>query len=152
MEHVGDTPGLAPIVHDVSLTRGIPVRGRLIDQVSRRPVRGVVHYFLLDINPRYDELRWSLCAVPGAHRRRRLVLDRRPGRPGVAGRRRALRPVHQGRRRRSIQGGGEIRLYNNCTSPPQSTRTRRYFDTLVELDLPADSSGVERTIELIPSK
>jgi hypothetical protein len=27
-----------------------------------------------------------------------------------------------------------------------------YFDTLVELDLPADSSGVERTIELIPSK
>ena len=26
------------------------------------------------------------------------------------------------------------------------------LDTLVELDLPADSSGVERTIELIPSK
>ena len=27
-----------------------------------------------------------------------------------------------------------------------------FFDTLVELDLPANSSGAERTIELIPSK
>ena len=28
----------------------------------------------------------------------------------------------------------------------------KQFDTLLELDLPADSGGVERTIELIPSK
>ena len=150
MEHVGDTPGLAPIVHDVSLTRGIPVRGRLIDQVSRRPVRGVVHYFLLQDQPEVRRTPMVPVALPGAHRRRRLVLDRRPGRPGVAGRRRALRPVHQGRGRRSIQDCETV--VQHVHAPPPPTRTRGGFDTLVELNLPADSSGVERTIELIPSK
>ena len=57
IKRVGDTPGLAPIVCDVSLTRGITVRGRLVNGVSGRPVRGTVHYFLLHENPWYDKLR-----------------------------------------------------------------------------------------------
>ena len=123
MEHVGDTPGLAPIVHDVSLTRGIPVRGRLIDQVSRRPVRGVVHYFLLDINPRYDELRYSLslCQVPtdddGSFS---IVALDGPGLLAAA--------AHSDRFTKGvgvdrIQGGETVRTTR--TSPPPPTRTRR---------------------------
>ena len=109
MEHVGDTPGLAPIVHDVSLTRGIPVRGRLIDQVSGRPVRGVVHYFLLDDQPAgttNSDGSLSLCQVPtGDDGSFSIVaLDG----PGLLAASSVLRPVHQGRRRRSIQGGETV--------------------------------------------
>jgi hypothetical protein len=151
MEHIGDTPGLAPIVHDVSLTRGVPVRGRLIDQVSRRPVRGAVHYFLLDINPRFGELRWSLaaCRVPtdddGSFS---IVTLDGPGLLAVA--------AHSDR---FTKGVGVDRfkvaaksLYNNWFMAAPTDANPKFFDTLVELNLPADSSGVERTIELIPSK
>ncbi len=149
MEHVGDTPGLAPIVHDVSLTRGIPVRGRLIDQVSRRPVRGVVHYFLLDVNSRYDEFRWSLsfCQVPtdddGSFSI--VALDG----PGLL--------AASANSDRFTKGAGvdQIKVakpfYNSYGASPVNADPR-WLDTLVELNLPADSSGVERTIELIPSK
>jgi hypothetical protein len=149
MEHIGDTSGLAPIVHDVSLTRGIPVRGRLIDQVSRRPVRGVVHYFLLQENPRYNELRWSLpvCQVPtdddGAFSI--VALDG----PGLL-----AASAHSDR---FTKGVGVDRfklakpLYNSYGASPVNADPR-VLDTLVELNLPADSSGVERTIALIPSK
>jgi hypothetical protein len=148
MEHVGDTPGLAPIVHDVSLTRGVPVRGRLIDQVSRRPVRGVVHYFLLGINPRYNELRWSLSLC----RARTdddgsfsiVALDG----PGL------LAASAYSDRFASGVGVDRIKLelrYNTYLAAPICPNPKN-FDTLVELDLPADSGGMERTIELIPSK
>ncbi|MGP0066139.1 MAG: carboxypeptidase-like regulatory domain-containing protein [Isosphaeraceae bacterium] len=151
MEHVGDTPGLVPIVHDVSLTRGVPVRGRLIDQVSRRPVRGAVHYFLLDINPRFAELRYSLaaCRVPtdddGSFSM--VALDG-PGLLAAA--------AHSDR---FTKGVGVDRfkvaaksLYNNWYMAAPTDANPEFFDTLVELNLSADSSGVERTVELIPSK
>jgi hypothetical protein len=41
--------------------------------------------------------------------------------------------------------------YNTYFASPVNANPK-FFDTLVELNLPADSSGVERTIELIPSK
>ena len=151
MEHVGDTPGFAPIVHDVSLTRGITVRGRLIDQVSRRPVRGAVHYFVLGVNPRYDELRWSLalCQVPtdddGSFSI--VALDG----PGLL--------AASANSDRFTKGVGVDRfneaaksLYNNWYVALPTDANPQFFDSLVELNLPADSSGVEHTIELIPSK
>ncbi len=149
MERVGDTPGLAPIVHDVSLTRGIPVRGRLIDQVSRRPVRGVVQYFLLDINPRYDELRYSLslCRAPtGDDGSFSIVALDGPGLLGAS--------AYSDRFARGV-GVDRFKvakpLSDQYIASPLNAVTKA-FDTLVELELPADSSGVERTIELIPSK
>jgi RNA polymerase sigma factor (sigma-70 family) len=149
IEHVGDTPGLAPIVHEVSLTRGIPVRGRLIDQVSRRPVRGVVHYFLLTENPRYNELRWSLsfCQVPTGDDGAFSIV-------GLDGPGLLAASAHSDR---FTKGVGVDRfklakpLYNSYGASPVNADPRN-LDTLVELNLPADSSGVERTIELIPSK
>ena len=143
MEHIGDTPGLAPIVHDVSLTRGIPVRGRLIDQVSRRPVRGVVHYFVLDINPRYGELRWSLsfCQVPAG------VAARSRSSPWTA---RGCWPP-QRHSDRFTKGAGVDRFKVAKPSNPDPKTGlgwyvalpvdayAGYFDTLVELDLPADA-------------
>jgi hypothetical protein len=149
MEHVGDTAGLAPIVHDVGLTRGIPVRGRLIDQVSRRPVRGVVHYFLLDINPSYGELRYSLalCRVStGDDGSFSIVALAGPGLLGAS--------AYSDRFARGV-GVDRFKmaktLYNVYIASPLNADPTA-FDTLVELDLPADSSGAERTIELIPSK
>ncbi len=153
MEHVGDTPGLASIVHDVSLTRGIPVRGRLIDGASRQPVRGVVHYFLLAVNPRYDEHRWTLtlCRVPTDDDGRFSIvaLDG----PGLL--------AASANSDRFTRGAGVDRIKVAKLDDPDSNASYaaspyylnpRFFDTLVELDLPADSDGVERTIELIPSK
>jgi hypothetical protein len=149
-ERIGDTPGLAPIVHDVSLTRGIPVRGRLIDRLSGRPVRGVVHYFLLAENPRYDELRHFM-----------LTLSRAPtgddgsfsivalDGPGLL--------AASAYSDRFTKGVGVDHF--KVAKPPGDTHTAlpvsalpKAFDTLVELDLSAGSSGVERTIELIPWK
>ncbi len=157
MERVGDTPGLAPIVHHVSLTRGIPVRGRLIDQVSGRPVRGVVHYFLLSNNPRYDELRHfmlTLSRVPtGDDGSFSIVALDGPGLLATC--------TYSDRFTKGV-GVDRFRLAKP-SDPDPNARYSTYdafpvnanpkeFDTLVELDLPADSSGVERTIELIPSK
>jgi hypothetical protein len=149
MEHVGDTPGLAPIVHDVSLTRGIPVRGRLIDRVSGRPVRGVVQYFLLSVNPRYQELRHSLalCRAPtGDDGSFSIVAVDGPGLLAAS--------AYSDRFTRGV-GVDRFKvakpIYNSYIASPINADPKA-FDALVELDLPAGSSGVERTIELIPSQ
>jgi hypothetical protein len=149
MERVGNTPGLAPIVHDVSLTRGIPVRGRLIDQVSRRPVRGVVQYFLLDINPRYGELRYSLalCRAPtGDDGSFAIVALDGAGLLGAS--------AYSDGFTRSV-GVDRFKVakpFDDTYGASPTNVFPKSFDTLVELDLPAGSSGVEHTIELIPSK
>jgi protocatechuate 3,4-dioxygenase beta subunit len=150
MERVGDTPGLAPIVHDVSLTRGIPVHGRLVDRESGRPVRAVVAYFLLDINPKYGELRNSLalCRAPtdddGSFS---IVALDGPGLLGVS--------AYSSERFTRSVGVDRFKLakpsYNQYIATPANAEPKSY-DALVELDLPAGSNGVERTIELIPSK
>jgi RNA polymerase sigma factor (sigma-70 family) len=41
---VGDTEGLAPIVHDAELHRGVVIRGQVTDQSTGRPVRARVVY------------------------------------------------------------------------------------------------------------
>jgi hypothetical protein len=149
MERVGDTPGLAPIVHDVSLTRGIPVRGRLVEGESRRPVRGVVQYFLLEINPRYEELRYSLslCRAPtGDDGSYSIVALDGLGLLGAS--------AYSDRFARGV-GVDRFKVAkpssNQYIASPLNAMPEA-FDTLLELDLPADSSGVERTIELSPSK
>jgi hypothetical protein len=150
IERVGDSPGFAPIVHDVSLTRGISVRGQLIDVESGRPVRGVVHYFLLAINPRYDELRHFQLAqsrVPtGDDGSFSIVALDGPGLLAASA-----------YSDRFTKGAGVEQfklakpLYNSYNAFPVNAMPKA-FDSLVELDVPADSTGMERTIELIPSK
>ena len=149
MERVGDSPGLAPTVHDVSLPRGIPVRGRLIDRASGRPVRGVVQYFLLEINPKYNELRSSLavCRVlTGDDGSFSIVALDGPGLLAVA--------AHSDRfvSGVGVDGFKVAKPLNNSYNASPLNASPKAFDTLIELDLPADSAGVERTIELIPSK
>jgi RNA polymerase sigma factor (sigma-70 family) len=48
---VVDTPGLAPIVVDFALERGIAVRGKLFDKVTGKPISGRVSYVSLPNNP-----------------------------------------------------------------------------------------------------
>jgi hypothetical protein len=150
IERVGDTPGLEPIVHDVSLTRGIPVRGRLVNRVSGRPVRGTVHYFLLQENPRYGELRnlmLTLSRVPtdddGSFS---IVALDGPGLLAAAAHSdRFTKGVGVDRFKLAKPSGNSYNAYPINASP-------KALDTLVELNLAADSSGVERTLELVPSK
>ena len=150
MERVGDTPGLAPIVHDVSLTRGIPVRGRLVDRESGRPVRAVVEYFLLQENPRYDELRNSLAlcrAATGDDGSFSIVALDGPGLLGVS--------AYSSERFTRSVGVDRFKvakpMYNQYIAAPTNAQPKLY-DALVELDPPAGSKSVERAIELIPSK
>ena len=113
-------------------------------------MRGVVSYFLLSINPRYDELRHfmlTLSRVPtGDDGSFSIVaLDG----PGLL--------VASAYSDRFAKGVGVDRfklakpLYNSYNAFPINADPKA-LDTLVELNLPADSSGMERTIELIPSK
>ena len=108
-EHVGIPRASRRSCATSSLTRGVTVRAGSSTGASGRPVRGSVHYFLLAREPEVRRAPTLICVESGAHRRRRLVLHRRPGRPGVAGRR-PLRPVYQGRRQRSDQGGETARF------------------------------------------
>jgi RNA polymerase sigma factor (sigma-70 family) len=150
MVRVGDTPGLAPIVQDASLTRGIPVRGRLIDRVSGRPVRGLVHYFLLAENPRFDELRHfqvTFSRVPtGDDGSFSIVALDGPGLlAACAYSDRFTKGVGVDRFKVAKPSSDSYNAFPVNAIP-------KAFDTLVELDLPAGSGGVESTIELVPSK
>jgi RNA polymerase sigma factor (sigma-70 family) len=49
------TEGLKPITVDFALRRGVTVRFRLIDQETRKPVRGFVQYTLARSNPLWGE-------------------------------------------------------------------------------------------------
>jgi RNA polymerase sigma factor (sigma-70 family) len=52
---VGDTDGLKPIDLNFSLRRGVPVRFRLLDPATRRPVHGIAQYTLARANPLWTE-------------------------------------------------------------------------------------------------
>src|SRR5262249_11453335 len=52
---IGGTEGLKPIRLDFDLRRGVPVRFRLIDKVTRKPVHGIVQYDLVRSNPLWAE-------------------------------------------------------------------------------------------------
>jgi len=53
---IPDNIGLAPINADLEMVRGIPVRGRVTNKVSGKPVEGYVGYFPLFTNPNAREL------------------------------------------------------------------------------------------------
>jgi RNA polymerase sigma factor (sigma-70 family) len=53
--HLADTEGLRPLAADSVLRRGVPVRFRLIDKETRRPVRARVQYTPTQDNPFYAE-------------------------------------------------------------------------------------------------
>jgi hypothetical protein len=53
---IPDNLGLAPINADLEMVRGIPLRGRVTDKVSGKPVEGYVGYFPLYTNPNAREL------------------------------------------------------------------------------------------------
>jgi hypothetical protein len=56
---VKDTAGLEPLVVDFDLERGVPVKGRLTDKVTGKPVKGYVRFEALADNPNvkdYTEL------------------------------------------------------------------------------------------------
>jgi len=157
MERVGDTPGLTPIVHDVGLTRGISVRGRLVDQASGRPVRGVVNYFLLSINPRYDELRNFMLTqsqVPtGDDGSFSIVALDGPGLlAGSAYSDRFMKGVGVDSFKQAKPFDPDPNARSNAYIALPLNANPKAFDTLIELNPPADSSGVERTIVLVPSK
>src|SRR5205085_24255 len=54
-KRVGGTEGLKPIRLDFYLRRGVPVRFRLIDKQTRKPVHGIVQYDLVRANPHWAE-------------------------------------------------------------------------------------------------
>src|SRR5262249_4078766 len=67
---VADTPGLAPVTVDFKLERGVAVRGKLLDKVTGKPVRGRVSYVALPDNPNLKDftdinLPQALASDPG---------------------------------------------------------------------------------------
>jgi hypothetical protein len=52
---VGDTEGLRPIAVDFDVRRGVPVRVRLLNKETRKPVRGHIQYTLARSNPLWAE-------------------------------------------------------------------------------------------------
>jgi hypothetical protein len=49
---ITDTPGLGPLTVDIKLSPGIPVRGKVLDEQTGKPIPGArVHYYPLDPNP-----------------------------------------------------------------------------------------------------
>ena len=50
-----ESPGLEPITFDIAMKRGVFVRGKAIDKVTGRPIRGVVNYYAFADNPHIRE-------------------------------------------------------------------------------------------------
>lgn len=44
-----------PVTQDITLDRGVCVRGQLMEKITRRPIRGVVSYYPFPENPRFKE-------------------------------------------------------------------------------------------------
>jgi RNA polymerase sigma factor (sigma-70 family) len=76
---VADTEGLRPVTADVEVRRGVEVHCRLIDKVTREPVRGELRYTPLEVNPLFSE-----ALEPGGYRpSREFQRTRVPGPDGV---------------------------------------------------------------------
>jgi RNA polymerase sigma factor (sigma-70 family) len=52
---IPDAPGLGPLTVDFELQRGIPIKGRLTDRATGKPVQGWVSYLALADNPRLKD-------------------------------------------------------------------------------------------------
>jgi RNA polymerase sigma factor (sigma-70 family) len=67
--------GLRPVTADIELRRGVEVRCRLIDKVTREPVRGELRYTPLTTNPFYGEAELSPGLIPSREFGRHRVPD-----------------------------------------------------------------------------
>jgi RNA polymerase sigma factor (sigma-70 family) len=76
---VADTEGLRPATADLEVRRGVEVHCRLIDKMTREPVRGEIRYTPLGANPLYGEAESS----PGLIPTREFERHRVPGPDGV---------------------------------------------------------------------
>ena len=54
IDEIAPTDGLAPVVHDTELHRGVVVHGRVTDRSTGRPIRARVIYAPLMNNPHFD--------------------------------------------------------------------------------------------------
>jgi len=70
-----DTEGLSPLSVDIELRRGIEVRVRFIDKVTRKPVRGHVQTTPLCDNPYYAEAEFEPGDIPTREWFRRYAPD-----------------------------------------------------------------------------
>jgi RNA polymerase sigma factor (sigma-70 family) len=76
---VADTEGLRPVLADVEVRRGVEVHCRLIDKVTRKPVRGELRFTPLEVNTLFSE-----ALEPGGYRpSREFQRTRIPGPDGV---------------------------------------------------------------------
>jgi len=50
-----ESTGLAPVTFDIALKRGAFVRGRVVDKVTGRPIRGSANYYAFSDNPHIRE-------------------------------------------------------------------------------------------------
>jgi RNA polymerase sigma factor (sigma-70 family) len=82
---VHDTPGLAPLTVDIDMVRGLPVRGKVTDKVTGKPVaHAMVEYRPLYANPHVNKLSgmWTPRSESITGRDGSYVLTVLPG-PGV---------------------------------------------------------------------
>jgi RNA polymerase sigma factor (sigma-70 family) len=61
---LADSEGLKPIVTDFALRRGVPVKFRLLDKRTGRPVRGKIQYEIAQDNPLYAEAVYGPGVIP----------------------------------------------------------------------------------------
>ncbi len=59
---------MEPIAFDVALKRGVFVRGRVIDKVTGRPIRGYADYFAFADNPNLGEYAGFSGELPSVRR------------------------------------------------------------------------------------
>ncbi len=50
-----ESPGLEPITFDIAMKRGVFVRGRVVDKVTGRPIRGYANYYAFADNPNVSD-------------------------------------------------------------------------------------------------
>ncbi len=61
---LADSEGLKPIAADFALRRGVPVKFRLLDKRTGRPVRGQIQYEIAQQNPFYAEAVYGPGVIP----------------------------------------------------------------------------------------
>jgi RNA polymerase sigma factor (sigma-70 family) len=147
---VGDSPGLEPITADFKLKRGVWIIGKVMDKETGQPARAVFDYGIFDDNPNRKEMpNWSVDrytynnAVDGTFRIVTL-----PGR-GLIG----VRAYPPNNRYRMSVGADQIKGLRQQDGHfftfPHMLYSRS-FNTVVEVNPPADADGVSIEVLLHP--
>jgi RNA polymerase sigma factor (sigma-70 family) len=151
-------PGLGPVTLDFALKRGIPIRGRVTNKATGRPMPALVTYFAFADNPQLREAPGLLpdrrADVHGAVRTAddgSFTLVGLPGR-GLLAAKAAGRP-EQGR---YIMGQGDDDIkgprFGDGFNTEPSVCDPVDFNTLVAIDPARDAGSVERDLVLDPGK